>query len=127
MLCIGGDDYQMHGLRRRHRRATRLDAAAEHHVHRETIMADRPTEAEISKFLDGLRAYRATIPERQQEMLDVMVLGAIRKRTEEEQQEVQSYWAAVNPVGPVGGYGAGGVAVNPYGPRGGPGAGAVVW
>ena len=90
-------------------------------------MADKPTTAEISTFLDGLRTYRATIPERQREMLDFMVLGAIRQRSEKEESEVQSYWAAVNPVGPAGGYGAGGVAVNPYGPRGGPGAGAVVW
>jgi len=91
-------------------------------------MADRPTEAEITEFLDGLRSYRATIPEGQQRMLDVMVTGALRKRADAaEEEEVQSYWAAVNPVGPRGGYGAGGVAVNPYGPRGGPGAGAVVW
>jgi hypothetical protein len=90
-------------------------------------MANKPTQGEISEFLDGLRAYRATIPGRQQEMLDVLVLGAIRERSEAEKGEVQAYWAAVNPVGPAGGYGAGGVAVNPYGPRGGPGAGAVVW
>jgi len=90
-------------------------------------MADKPTQAEISAFLDGLRAYRGTIPERQREMLDVMVLGAIRQRSEAEKEEVQGYWAAVNPVGPAGGYGAGGVAVNPVGPAGGVGAGAVVW
>ncbi len=91
-------------------------------------MADRPTKAEIDEFLNGLRRYRGTIPERQQQMLDVMVLGAIKARqSAEEDAEVKAYWAAVNPVGPVGGYGAGGVAVNPYGPRGGPGAGAVVW
>jgi hypothetical protein len=90
-------------------------------------MADRPTQAEISTFLDGLRNYRKTIPARQQEMLDVMVLGAIRQRTSAEEAEVKGYWAAVNPVGPVGGYGAGGVAVNPVGPAGGPGAGAVAW
>jgi hypothetical protein len=97
-------------------------------VHREAIMAERPTQAEIEEFLNGLRGYRATIPARQQEMLDVMVLGAIRQRqSAEEEAEVQGYWAAVNPVGPAGGYGAGGVAVNPYGPAGGPGAGAVAW
>ena len=91
-------------------------------------MADRPTEAEAKEFLDGLRSYRATIPERQQQMLDMMVLTTLRMRARaQEDEEVQSYWAVVNPVGPVGGYGAGGVAVNPYGPRGGPGAGAVVW
>jgi hypothetical protein len=90
-------------------------------------MATKPTQAEISAFLDGLRAYRGTIPERQREMLDVMVLGAIRERSEKEEPEVQSYWAAVNPVGPAGGYGAGGVAVNPVGPAGGYGSGVAVW
>ena len=64
--------------------------------------------------------------------IDVMVVGTLNRRAaaekaEAEEDEVQSYWAAVNPVGPVGGYGAGGIAVNPYGPRGGPGYGAVVW
>jgi len=93
-------------------------------MHKEAIMADGPTQAEISEFLDSLRAYRATIPEKQQQMLDVMVLGTLRRK---EEAEVQSYWAAVNPVGPAGGYGAGGVAVNPVGPAGGLGAGAVVW
>jgi hypothetical protein len=102
-------------------------AAAEHHVHREAIMANKPTQAEISEFLDGLRAYRATVPERQREMLDVLVLGAIRERSEAEKGEVQAYWAAVNPVGPAGGYGAGGIAVNPVGPAGGYGAGVAVW
>ena len=82
---------------------------AEHHAHREAMMADKPTQAEISAFLDGLRAYRGTIPERQREMLDVMVLGAIRQRSEAEKEEVQGYWAAVNPVGPAGGLGAGAV------------------
>jgi hypothetical protein len=91
-------------------------------------MADQPTQAEITEFLDGLRAYRATIPEGQQKLLDVMVLGTLgKKAAAAEEEEVQSYWAAVNPRGPAGGYGAGGIAVNPYGPAGGPGAGAIVW
>ncbi len=88
-------------------------------------MAVQTTKAEITEFLDGLRKYRATIPEGQQRLLDAMIAAALQEK--EEEPEVQSYWVAVNPVGPVGGYGAGGIAVNPYGPRGGPGAGAIVW
>jgi hypothetical protein len=90
-------------------------------------MAKTPTQAEVNEFLDSLRAYRATISQRHQEMLDVMVIGAINRRAVEQDAEVQSYWAAVNPVGPAGGYGAGGVAVNPVGPAGGYGSGVAVW
>ena len=101
---------------------------AEHDVHREATMANQPTQAEISDFLDGLRRYRESIPARQQQMLDVMVVGTLNNRDGAAAgDDVQTFWAAVNPVGPVGGIGAGGVAVNPYGPAGGPGAGAVVW
>ena len=92
-------------------------------------MADRPTQAQINEFLDSLRSYRATIPEGQQQMLDVMVLSTLGRRAAAEQAagDVQAYWAAVNPVGPAGGIGAGGVAVNPVGPAGGYGSGVAVW
>src|SRR3954463_3111292 len=91
-------------------------------------MANRPTEAQINEFLDGLRSYRATITEGQQQMLDVMVLTTLGKRASAaDAGEVQAYWAAVNPVGPAGGYGAGGVAVNPVGPAGGYGSGGARW
>lgn len=75
-------------------------------------MADRATQAEIDEFLNGLRSYRATIPERQQLMLDKMVLGALKQRqSAEEQAEVTAYWSAYNPPGAAGGYGR----VNPPG------------
>jgi hypothetical protein len=93
-------------------------------------MAERPTEAQISEFLDSLRAYRKTIPEGQQKMLDVMVtttLGMKKAAADAAAGDVQAFWAAVNPVGPAGGYGAGGVAVNPVGPAGGYGSGVAVW
>ncbi len=91
-------------------------------------MAIQTTKAEITEFLAGLRSYRETLPEGQQRLLDAMVAAALGETAgEAEKPEVQSYWVAVNPVGPVGGYGAGGVAVNPVGPRGGPGSGAIVW
>jgi hypothetical protein len=88
-------------------------------------MAIQTTKAEITEFLAGLRSYRKTLPEGQQRLLDAMIAVALEKKAEAE--EVQAYWVDVNPVGPVGGPGAGGVAVNPYGPAGGPGAGAIVW
>jgi hypothetical protein len=62
-------------------------------------MADKPTQEEISAFLDGLRAYRATIPPRQQEMLDVMVIGTLNRRIVEEDAEVQTYWATYGGLG----------------------------
>ena len=71
---------------------------------KEAIMADKPTTAEISEFLESLRAYRATITERQQEMLDFMVVNTLNKKAEAEKEEVQSYWYG---YGGYGGYGAG--------------------
>ena len=86
-------------------------------------MADRPTEAEIAGFLDDLRAYRATISARHQEMLDVMVLGAIKRRASaEEEAEVKAFWAAFTPASPTVGY--------PGGPAGGAvleGLAAAIW
>ena len=92
-------------------------------------MANRPTEAQINEFLGSLRNYRTTISEGQQQMLDVMVLSTLGRRAAAEAAvgDVQAFWAAVNPVGPAGGYGAGGVAVNPVGPAGGYGSGVAVW
>lgn len=88
-------------------------------------MPVQTTKEEVTEFLASLRGYRETLPEGQQRLLDAMIDAALGEKAEE--PEVQSYWVAVNPVGPVGGPGAGGIAVNPYGPRGGPGAGAIVW
>jgi hypothetical protein len=59
-------------------------------------------------------------------LLDTMVATAIGK-TERGKDEVEGYWGYVNPPGPAGGYGAGGVAVNPVGPAGGPGAAVVAY
>ena len=78
-------------------------------------MADQPkppTNAEIKEFLDGLRSYRATIPERQQQMLDVIVTTTLNMRARaQEESEVSAYWSAYNPPGAAGGYGR----VNPPG------------
>jgi hypothetical protein len=81
-------------------------------MQREAIMADGPTQAEVDEFLDGLRKYRATIPERQQQMLDVIVVTTLRNRARAAQDaEVQSFWYGYNPPGAAGGYGGYGVGV----------------
>jgi hypothetical protein len=80
--------------------------------------APAPTDAEVKDFLAGLHSYRETLPEKQQLLLDAMVAAAIGKKAGEEEEEVQSYWVAVNPRGPVGGPGYGVAAVGPYGAAG---------
>ena len=45
-------------------------------------MADRPTEAEVKEFLDGLRSYRETIPAGQQRLLDAMIADRLPLREE---------------------------------------------
>jgi hypothetical protein len=92
----------------------------------EEIMAteSRPTEADINGFLDKLRAFRDTLPEGDQRLLNAMYFAAMGKQAEAD-EDVKSYWVAVNPVGPAGGPGYGYAAVNPVGPAGGPGYGAA--
>jgi hypothetical protein len=78
-------------------------------VHREAIMAGKPTTEEVSTFLDSLRAYRETITERQREMLDVMVINTLRKQASPaEEEDVRSYWYGYSGYGAYGAY-------NPYG------------
>jgi hypothetical protein len=76
----------------------------------------KPTEAEINSFLDKLRGFRDTLPENDQRLLNAMYFAAMGKQEapSEEGDEVQSYWVAVNPVGPAGGPGYG-YAVGGYG------------
>jgi hypothetical protein len=74
----------------------------------------RPTEADISGFLDKLRAFRDTLPESDQRLLNSMYFAAMGKQ-EEPDEEVKSYWYAYNPPGPAGGPGYGYAAGGPYG------------
>src|SRR5438094_443696 len=70
--------------------------------------APAPTDAEVKEFLAGLHSYRETLPEKQQMLLDAMVAAAVGKKAGgAEEEEVQSYWVAVNPRGPAGGPGYG--------------------
>jgi hypothetical protein len=78
--------------------------------------APAPTDAEVKEFLAGLHAYRQTLPDKQQLLLDAMVAAALGKKAgADEEEEVQSYWVAVNPVGPAGGPGYGAAVGGPYG------------
>ena len=94
-----------------------------------------PTDTEVKEFLGRLKTYRDTLPESDQTLLDAMVAAAIGKKAgaEEEEEEVQSYWVAVNPVGPAGGVGYGYAAGGAYGAVGytatpwGAAYGARVW
>jgi hypothetical protein len=78
----------------------------------------KPTEAEVSGFLDKLRTFRDTLPDNEQRLLNAMYFAAMGKQ-EKPDEEVQSYWVAVNPVGPAGGpgygYAAGGYGAGFYG------------
>ena len=83
----------------------------------------RPSEAEVSGFLDKLRAFRDSLPESDQRLLNSMYFAAMGKQ-EEVDEEVKSYWYAYNPPGPAGGpgygyaaggYGAAGFYAGPWG------------
>jgi hypothetical protein len=75
------------------------------------------TEAEIDSFLQKLRTFRDTLPEGEQRLLNSMYFAAIGKHQEAD-EDVQSYWVAVNPVGPAGGPGYGVAYGGPYGAAG---------
>ena len=82
----------------------------------------------------SLKTYRDTLPERHQMLLDAMVAAAVGKQAgAAEEEEVQSYWVAVNPVSPAGGVGYGYAAGGAYGAVGytatpwGAAYGARVW
>jgi len=78
----------------------------------------RPTDAQVEAFTTKLRAYRDTLPEDEQRLLNAMYFAAMGKH-EAPDEEVQSYWVAVaRPYAPVG-YAASpwGAAYGAYYPR----------
>lgn len=77
----------------------------------------KPTEAEVSAFLDRLRAFRDSLPESDQRLLNAMYFAAMGKQ-ETADEEVKSYWVAYNPPGPAGGPGYGYAAGGGYGAYG---------
>src|SRR5688572_2602352 len=92
-----------------------------------------PSDAEVKEFLGRLKTYRDTLSDKDQMLLDAMVAAAVGKKANAEEDEVSSYWVAVNPVGPAGGPGYGYAAGGPYGAVGyhgtpwGAAYGARVW
>src|SRR3954468_18751370 len=70
---------------------------AGHHARlEETIVAEtatRPTETQVKAFVDKMRAYRDTLPEDEQRLLNSMFLAALGKQ-EGKEEEVHSYWDA---------------------------------
>ena len=76
-----------------------------------------PTHEELTAFIERLKAYGATLPERDQKLLRSMVVAALGlHEKKQEEAEVSPYWVAYhNPVGPVGGPGYGTAVAGPYG------------
>ncbi len=76
-----------------------------------------PTHDEIVAFLGRLRAYGATLPERDQKLLRSMVVAALGLQDKKQvEADVSPYWVAYrNPVGPAGGPGYGAGVATPYG------------
>jgi hypothetical protein len=75
--------------------------------------AAMPTEAEVTSFLERLRAFRDTLPEGDQRLLNSMYFAAMGAH-EKQEEEVQAYWVAAGPRGVVAG-GPAGIVASPWG------------
>jgi hypothetical protein len=53
----------------------------------------RPTEAQVEAFVNKMRAYRDTLPEDEQRLLNSMLYAALGKQ-EAKDEDVHSYWYA---------------------------------
>jgi hypothetical protein len=94
-----------------------LTEASTHGITRikELAMAQgtRPSEAEVAAFTEKLRAFRDTLPESEQRLLNSMYFAAMGKH-EGPDDEVHPFWVAAGPRGVAwGGYG--GWAAAPWG------------
>jgi len=72
----------------------------------------KPTDAEVGAFMERLRAFRDTLSEGDQRLLNSMYYAAMGKHGEPD-EDVQSYWIAAGPY--VGYAGYGGYAAAPWG------------
>ena len=72
----------------------------------------KPTDAEVGAFMERLRAFRDTLSEGDQRLLNSMYYAAMGKHGEQD-EDVQSYWIAAGPY--VGYAGYGGYAAAPWG------------
>jgi len=73
----------------------------------------RPTDAQVEEFTKKLRAFRDTLPEDDQRLLNAMYYAAMGKH-EEKDEDMHAYWVAAGPRGVAVG-GAGGWAARPWG------------
>ncbi len=74
----------------------------------------QPTDAQIAEFSKKLRAFRDTLPEGDQRLLDAMYHAAMGTH-EEKDEDVHSYWVAAGPRGVAVGGPYGGWAARPWG------------
>lgn len=62
----------------------------------------RPADAQVEEFTKKLRAYRDTLPEDDQRLLNAMYFAAMGKH-EEKDEDTHAYWVTVaRPYAPVG-------------------------
>ncbi len=73
----------------------------------------RPTDTQVEEFTKKLRAWRDTLPEEDQRLVNAMYYAAMGEHAAQN-DEVQSYWVAAGPRGVVAG-GPGGWVARPWG------------
>jgi hypothetical protein len=71
--------------------------------------AIRPTEAQVEIFVTKLRAYRDTLPDDEQRLLNSMFFAAMGKHDQRD-RDIHGYWVAYTP-----GYSYGGWYSSPWG------------
>ncbi len=57
---------------------------------------EHPSDQDIQTFLNGLKDYRTTLPEKSQHLLDAMVAAAIGKKPETD-EDTKPFWYAYYP------------------------------
>ncbi len=73
----------------------------------------RPTDAQVEAFTQKLRAWRDSLPEDDQRLLNALYYAAMGEHAKKD-EEVHSYWVAAGPRGVAVG-GPGGWAARPWG------------
>ena len=58
--------------------------------------APRPTEAQVEAFVTKLRAYRETLPDAEQRLLNSMFFAAMGEQGAQP-QDIHAYWVAYAP------------------------------
>jgi hypothetical protein len=73
----------------------------------------RPTDAQVEEFTKKLRAFRDTLPEDEQRLLNAMYYAAMGQHAAKD-DDTEAYWVAAGPRGVAVG-GPYGVAAAPWG------------